>query len=195
MLEALMLHPENFGVEQFAAMREAGHDRIAMEDAIAVGAMFATITKIADCLGFEYPNSATKKMTARYLLGAGYGPSTAPLQGSRRYAKPWAELEQAVKTTPGNADPKLRQQVYAWIERDARTADASLGELPGALQGLVRKASRKAHEITDEDITGLLRQRWDEGAVYEIVVAIATAAGAVRYAIAMDVVDALEASS
>jgi hypothetical protein len=191
MLEALMLHPEKFHAEQFEAMRTAGHDRVAMEDAVAVGAMFACITKIADCLGFEHPNAQTKKMTSRYLLGVGYGPATAELGGERRYAKVWADLQQAVLTTPGNADPKLREQVYAWIDRDVRHADARLGELPRELQGLVGKAARNAHRLTDEDVNAPLKQGWDEGGVFEIVVALATAAGASRYALAMDVIDAL----
>jgi alkylhydroperoxidase family enzyme len=195
MLEALMLNPERFGAEQFEPMRAAGHDRIAMEDAVAVGAMFAAITRIADCLGFEHPNTATQKMTTRYLLGVGYGPATAELVGPHRFARVWADLRHAVLTTPGHGDAKLREQVYEWIERDARRADAKLDELPRELQALVGKASRKAHAIDDEDMNALLRQGWDEAGAFEIVVAISSAAGASRYAIAMEAIDGLERAS
>jgi hypothetical protein len=195
MLESLMLHPESFRAEQFEAMRAAGHDRVAMEDAVAVGAMFACITRLADCLGFEHPNTQTKKMTTRYLLGAGYGPSPGQLHGPRRFAQLWAELARAVVTTPGNAKPPMRRQVYEWVERDARSGDANLRDLPQELQGLVAKGSRSAHEVTDDDITAMLRKGWDEGGVWEIIVALASSAGATRYAIAMDAIDALEGAS
>jgi alkylhydroperoxidase family enzyme len=195
MLEALMRRPESFGAavpaKEFERMREAGHDRVAMEDAVAVGTMFACITRVADSLGFAYPNAGTQAMTARRLLGAGYAPVPAELRGDRRFAEAWSSLAQAVQTTPGHAEPELRQRVFAWIDRDARRADADLDELPRELQGLVRKASRNAYTITDEDIAALLGQGWHEGAVFEIVVAIAASAGASRYSIAMDAIDAL----
>lgn len=186
-----MRRPESFGAAQVERMREAGHDRLSMEDAVAVGTMFACITRVADSLGFAYPNATSQAMTARRLLGAGYGPMPAELRGPRRFAAAWADLKRAVETTPGHAEPELRQRVFAWIERDARSADADLGELPSELHGLIRKASRNAYQITDEDIAALLEQGWHEGAVFEIVVAIAASAGASRYAIAMNAIDAL----
>lgn len=196
MLEALMRRPESFGAalhsEEFERMREAGHDRIAMEDAVAVGTMFACITRVADSLGFAYPNAATQAMTARYLLGAGYAPAPAELVGSHRYAEAWADLKRAVETTPGYAELEVRRRVFAWIDRDTRSADADLHELPRELHGLIGKASRNAYQITDEDVAALLDQGWHEGAVFEIVVAIAASAGASRYAIAMDAIDALD---
>jgi hypothetical protein len=191
MLEVLMKRPERCGVAQLEPMRAAGHDRIAMEDAVAVGAMFACILRVADSLGFEYPNSVTQEMAARYLLGNGYGPSPGELVGARRYAKLWADLQRAVEMTSGHSKPELRRQVFVWIERDARTADAELDELPSQLHTLLLKGSRTAYQITDQDIAELLRHGWDEGAVFEIVVALATSAGATRYAIAMEAIDAL----
>lgn len=190
-----MRRPERVDAAPFERMREAGHDRIAMEDAVAVGTMFACITRVADSLGFPSPNAASRAMVARRLLGGGYGPMPAELRGPRRFAAVWADLKRAVETTPGHAEPELRQRVFAWIERDARSADAELGELPAELHGLIRKASRNAYEITDEDIAALLDQGWHEGAVFEIVVAIAASAGASRYGIAMEAIDALDSFS
>lgn len=184
-----MRGPERFGPAQLKPMRAAGHDRVAMEDAVAVGAMFACILRVADSLGFAYPNSATREMAARYLLGNGYGPSPGELLGRRRYAKLWDELRQAVESTPGHTKAELRRQVFAWIERDARTADAELSELPSDLHALIGKGSRNAYQISDEDIAALLGNGWQEDAVFEIVVAMATSAGATRYAIAMDAID------
>jgi alkylhydroperoxidase family enzyme len=192
MLESLMRRPESFDATQFERMREAGHDRVAMEDAVATGAMFACITRVADSLGFPHPNAATRKLAARYLLGAGYGSAPAELRGPRRFAQAWANLQRAVEATPGHAEPELRQRVFAWIDRDARGADADLDELPRDLHGLIRKVSRNAYKVTDEDIAELLGRGWHEGALFEIVVAIAAAAGASRYAIAMDAIDALD---
>jgi hypothetical protein len=195
MLEALMRRPESFGAAQVERMREAGHDRFAIEDAVAVGTMFACITRVADALGFAYPNTPTQGMTARYLLGAGYAPAPARLAGARRYAEAWAKLEGTVQTTPGHTEPALRRRVSAWIERDARGRDAELGDLPDELRPLLAKASRNAYQITDEDIATLLGRGWHEGAVFEMVVVIAVAAGASRYAIAMDALDALGLTS
>ena len=187
-----MRRPESFGPAQLEPMRAAGHDRVAIEDAVAVGAMFACILRVADSLGFAYPNSITQDMAARYLLGKGYGPSPSELVGARRYAKLWGDLQQAVENTPGHTEPELRKQVYAWIERDARNADAQLSELPSDLHTLIRKGSRNAYQISDEDIAALLAKGWRDGAVFEVVVAMATSAGATRHAIAMDAIDLSE---
>ncbi|MFV8750720.1 hypothetical protein ACNOYE_09230 [Nannocystaceae bacterium ST9] len=184
-----MRRPESFAAAQVEPMRAVGHDRIAIEDAVAVGAMFACITRVADSLGFTYPNAASREMTARRLLGAGYGAPPVERHGSRRFAGAWAAMQEAVETTPGHADPELRKQVFAWIERDARTGDAPLAELPSELHVLLRKGSRNAFTITDEDIAALRGQGMHEAAVFEVVVAMAAAAGASRYAIAMDALD------
>jgi hypothetical protein len=191
MLEELTRRPERFAAAQFERMREAGHDRRAMEDAAAVAGLFATLTRIADCLGFAYPNPSSKEMTARRLLSAaGYGSMPAELAGPRRYAQLWADLKRAVETTPGHTEPELRQRVYAWTERDARSADAELDALPRELHTLLRKASRTAYQVADEDIDVLLEHGWKQAAVFEIVIALASSAGATRYAIAMDALDA-----
>jgi alkylhydroperoxidase family enzyme len=191
MLEALMRRPESLGVAPFERMREAGHDRISMEDAVAVGAQFACITRVADSLGFPALNLQSKKMTAVYLLGNGYALEPAQRLGPRRYAEGWANLGHAVENTPGHAEPELRRRVFAWIEADARGSEPSLDTLPFDLHPLIRKASRNAYKVTDEDIATLLGKGWHEGAVFEIVVTIAASAGSSRYAIAMDAIDAL----
>ena len=67
--------------------------------------------------------------------------------------------------------------------------DAELSELPSDLHALIGKGSRNAYQISDEDIAALLGNGWQEDAVFEIVVAMATSAGATRYAIAMDAID------
>jgi alkylhydroperoxidase family enzyme len=196
MLEELTRRPERFAAAQLQRMHEAGHDRVAIEDAAAVAGLFATLTRIADCLGFVYPSPASKKMAAaRLLSAAGYGPMPAELRGPRRYAQLWADLKRAVETTPGQSKPELRAQVYAWIERDTRSADAVLDELPRELQTVVRKASRIAYQVSDDDVAALLEQGWTQAAVFEIVVALASAAGATRYAIAMDALDGYSPSA
>jgi hypothetical protein len=188
MLEALTKRPESFGVEEITAMRAAGHERAAIEDAAAVGAVFACALRLADCLGFEVPRRAGVGLTRRYLTGAGYAPTGSRGAGPRRYAEGWAALRRATLTTPGHSPPELRERIYAWVERDARSADAEPAELPERYRRLVTKASRSAYQVSDEDIEALLHE-CEEGELFELIVAISTAAGATRYAIAMDALD------
>lgn len=188
LLRALMRAPEHFGPAQLERARAAGLERSAIEDAIAVGSTFACITRVADGLGFPAPNARSRTMATKRLLG-GYGAPPVERSGARRYAAAWDRLVRAVLTTPGHAEPALREQVFAWVERDARSADVALDELPAALHVLVRKGSRNAHTIGDEDIAALLAAGWHERAVFELILALACAAGSTRYAIAMDALD------
>lgn len=185
-----MRRPEQFGPAQLERACAAGLGRDAIEDAIAVGSMFACITRVADSLGFEAPNGRTRELATRRLLG-GYGAPPVERTGPRRYARAWDQLRHAALTTPGHAEPRVREQVFAWVERDARTADAELAELLPALQTLARKGSRNAFTIVDEDIAELLASGWHEGAVFEVIVALATAAGSTRHTIGMDALDAI----
>lgn len=192
LLRALMREPERFGAAHFERTLAAGLERDALEDAIAVGSTFACITRVADGLGFPAPGARSRTMATRRLLG-GYGAPPVERSGTRRYAEVWARLCKAVLTTPGHAELALREQLFAWVERDARSGDASLDELPPALHVLVRKGSRNAYTITDEDIAALRGAGWHEGAVFELLVVLGCAAGSTRYAIAMAALEAATA--
>lgn len=67
-LEILTLHPEDLGHAELAEARAAGLGDDAIRDAAMVGALFATITRIADTLDFAIPasfNTTVKALTTR----------------------------------------------------------------------------------------------------------------------------------
>lgn len=72
----------------------------------------------------------------------------------------------AVKEGPGVTPPSLRQAV-------------ARGEPPEELRALVEKIRRHAWRVTDEDVDAL-RARYDEDALFEIIVAAAVGAAEAR---------------
>jgi hypothetical protein len=67
-LEVLTVHPEDLGQADLDEARAAGVGDDAIRDAAMVGALFATITRLADTLDFAVPasfDSTVKALTSR----------------------------------------------------------------------------------------------------------------------------------
>ena len=71
-IEKLTLEPHAIGPGDVAPLRAAGLDDDAIEHAIQVCALFNTIDRIADALGFEVPPPEQTARQARLLLQRGY---------------------------------------------------------------------------------------------------------------------------
>ena len=71
-LEKLTLAPGDLGSGDVEPLREAGVSDQAIEDAILVCALFNTIDRIADSLGFEVPSPESFARAAGILLNRGY---------------------------------------------------------------------------------------------------------------------------
>ena len=74
-LEIMTLRPAELSAEHAAAARRAGATAAALEDAAAVAAVFAIITRYADALDFALPSAAEFDRAATMLLKRGYGRS------------------------------------------------------------------------------------------------------------------------
>jgi alkylhydroperoxidase family enzyme len=71
-LEAMTLRPTELTSESAAAVFEAGVSAEALEDAIAVGAIFNIVTRYANALDFALPTANEFDRAASMLLKRGY---------------------------------------------------------------------------------------------------------------------------
>lgn len=76
--EKLTLTPDELDAEDVAALRAAGIDDAAIENAIYVTFCFNVIDRLADAFDFELGDERSKKWAARLLLGPGYTAGTVP---------------------------------------------------------------------------------------------------------------------
>jgi alkylhydroperoxidase family enzyme len=74
----MTLRPNELGPQHVAAVRTAGVSDGAIVDAVLVCALFNTIDRIADALGFEVPPEALQRDIAPLLLQFGYSPGAKP---------------------------------------------------------------------------------------------------------------------
>jgi uncharacterized peroxidase-related enzyme len=71
-LEKLTLAPDDVGAADVRPLRAAGLSDDAVEDAVAVSALFNIYDRIADSLGFEVPSAEDIAKGADALLARGY---------------------------------------------------------------------------------------------------------------------------
>jgi uncharacterized peroxidase-related enzyme len=71
-IEKLTLSPNEIHSSDVTPLRAIGISEQAIEDAIAVCAVFSIITRIADTLGFDVPGPASFSKSAQMLLKRGY---------------------------------------------------------------------------------------------------------------------------
>jgi uncharacterized peroxidase-related enzyme len=71
-LEAMTLRPTELTAESAAAVFEAGVSAEALEDAIAIGAIFNIVTRYANALDFAVPTADEFDRAASMLLKRGY---------------------------------------------------------------------------------------------------------------------------
>ena len=71
-LEKLTLSPREVNADAAAAVLSAGVSPEALEEAIAISALFNLIDRVADALGFEVPSEKALARSARMLLRYGY---------------------------------------------------------------------------------------------------------------------------
>lgn len=71
-LQRLTLEPQALGAADVAALRQAGLDDRAIEDAVDVSVAFAVINRVADALGFQLQTPEGYAFSAKMLLKRGY---------------------------------------------------------------------------------------------------------------------------
>jgi hypothetical protein len=94
---------------------------------------------------------------------------------SERYREYIRSLREAV-LGPGRTDPSLRSAVESRAAALGGRSGAG-GDMPGELRPFVDKIATQAYRVTDEDIDGLRRAGWSEGAIFEICASAALGAG------------------
>ena len=72
-LRVMTLKPDELDGEHVARVLDAGVSRAALGDAIAVGALFAIVTRYADALAFAIPTDDEFAKAGAMLLKRGYG--------------------------------------------------------------------------------------------------------------------------
>ena len=77
-LEKLTLRPAELGPADLRALRTAGLNDRAIEEAIAVAAVFNVIDRLADAFDFRLPRERDLKLASRVLLRVGYAALSVP---------------------------------------------------------------------------------------------------------------------
>ena len=72
LLEKLTLTPKDVGPPDIRAVLDTGVSPEGIRDAIEICALFNTINRVADGLGFELPTAAGRALNTRVLLKVGY---------------------------------------------------------------------------------------------------------------------------
>lgn len=91
-----------------------------------------------------------------------------------RHTEAMERVAEAVLTTPGEADPALRQAVEAYAGGRATP------ELPADLRPYVDKVARNAYKVTDADVDRLRKAGYSEDAIFELTLAAALGAARAR---------------
>lgn len=77
-LEKTVLDPRSLSADDVEAMRAAGVEDQAMDDALQVAFVFGIMDRLADAFDFEISDERALKWIARMLLNAGYGGASIP---------------------------------------------------------------------------------------------------------------------
>ena len=77
-LEKLTLTPADVGRADVEALHAAGLNDQAIEEAIAVAAVFNVIDRLADAFDFKLPSEKDLKLAPRFLLTLGYTTISVP---------------------------------------------------------------------------------------------------------------------
>jgi len=78
LLETLTLRPDELRPDDIDVVRAAGASHDAILEAVVVCALFNTIDRIADALGFEVPSDERQRAVAPLLLEMGYSSGANP---------------------------------------------------------------------------------------------------------------------
>jgi hypothetical protein len=173
LLEVVTRRPDELtGTDAQAALR-SGVTPDALEDALAVCALFNITTRCADTLGYQMLDADGFDRAAPQLLARGYavGQGKTPAHPNHRALAD--ALEHRVLEGPGATDASLRQAMAA------RAAGGPPVEAP--YDDLARQIGEAAYRVTDEQVAHLVGQTGSERAAFELIVVAALGAGVYRW--------------
>jgi hypothetical protein len=145
----------------------------ALEDAIAVAALFNVIGRCADALDYDVPGDTDFDRAAKRLLVRGYtfGKGKTPAHPNHRDVAD--VVQRRALEGPGETGAALRQ---AMAERAAGGPP-----LEAPYDDLARQMGQAAYKVTDEQVASVIERAGSERAAFELIVASALGAGLHRW--------------
>ncbi len=145
----------------------------ALEDAIAVAALFNVIGRCADALDYEVPGDRDFDRAAKRLLAQGYtfGKGKHPAHADHRALAD--AVRRRVLEGPGETAAALRHAMAG------RAAGGPALEAP--YDDLARQIGQAAYKVTGEQVATVVEQAGSERAAFELIVASALGTGLHRW--------------
>jgi uncharacterized peroxidase-related enzyme len=172
-LEILTRTPDTLTAEDARTVLREGITPQALEDAIAVAALFNVIGRCADALDYDVPGDTDLDRAAKRLLARGYTfgkGKTAVHPDHRALAN---AVQRRVLEGPGETGAALRHAMAA------RAAGGPPLEEPH--DDLARQIGQAAYKVTDEQVASVVEGPGSERAAFELVVASTLGAGLHRW--------------
>ncbi|WP_207229216.1 hypothetical protein [Ktedonosporobacter rubrisoli] len=183
-LEILTRRPGDLRSEDAQAVLGQGVTSQALEDAIAVCALFHITTRCADTLDYQVLSEQDFDRAAGQLLVRGYafGQGKTPPHPDHRVLAD--AMRQRILFGPGKTDASLRQAM----------AERAIGGPPISppYDELARQIGEAAYKVTDEQVAKAVEEAGSEKAAFELIVAAALGAGLQRFWRGLEVLDAVE---
>ena len=172
-LEVLTRTPDTLTAQDARTVLRQGITPQALEDAIAVAALFNVIGRCADALDYDVPGDADFDRAAKRLLARGYtfGKGKTPVHPNHRALAD--VVQRRVLEGPGETGAALRQ---AMAERAAGGPP-----LEAPYDDLARQIGQAAYKVTDEQVASVIERAGSERAAFELIVASALGAGLHRW--------------
>jgi AhpD family alkylhydroperoxidase len=172
-LEVLTRTPDTLTAEDARTALREGITPRALEDAIAVAALFNVISRCADALDYDVPGDTDFDRAAERLLARGYtfGKGKTPVHPDHRALAD--AVQRRVLEGPGETGAALRHAMAA------RAAGGPPLEAP--YDDLARQIGQAAYKVTDEQVASVVERAGGERAAFELVVASTLGAGLHRW--------------
>jgi uncharacterized peroxidase-related enzyme len=172
-LEILTRRPDELTPGDAQAVLYKGVTSQALEDAIAVCALFHITTRCADTLDYQMLSEKDFDRAARQLLVRGYafGKGKTPLHPDHRALAD--AIHQRILVGPGKTDALLRQAM----------AERAIGGPPlsAPYDELARQIGEAAYKVTDEQVAKVVELTGSEKAAFELIMAAALGVGLHRF--------------
>jgi uncharacterized peroxidase-related enzyme len=168
-LEILTRTPDTLTAQDARTVLGQGITPQALEDAIAVAALFNVIGRCADALDYQLSGDRDFDRAATRLLARGYafGKGKAPVHPDHRTLAD--AVQRRVLEGPGATGAALR---HAMAERAAGGPP-----LEAPYDDLARQIGQAAYKVTDAQVARVVGRAGGERAAFELIVAAALGAG------------------
>lgn len=172
-LEKLVQQPHDLSVKDIRTLFDNEISLEALEDAIAVAALFSITVRCANALDFTILDSRDSARAAKQMLKQGYVFGKSKLHGRPDHRAMAEALRKRVLEGKGKTDIALRQAIAG------RATGSSSLETP--YEVLATRIGEGAYKVTDELINNVVIKLGSEKAAFELIVAAAVSAGLYRW--------------